>query len=1028
MKKGIDNKGFRALPQSVQMNILSNMKYGGRMYNNGGPLLTEFNEGGSHEENPLGGIPQGMGANGQMNVVEEGETKFEDYIFSDQLKLDKEMAEEFDLPKKYVGKTFARISELMNKPNSRREDDSIETADKERNLAKLRDVQEAFKQAEVEAKLAEIDQLDPTAIPNLMQQGAQQQGGPQGLEGEMMQQQLSPEEQQMLEQQAMMEQQQMMAAQQGMGPGMDPSMQGQPMMAYGGPLSQYAFGGPINTRVRKAPGRITPYNMGGDLNTGPCPPGKVLIAGQCINIAQAIGMGTGLAGSAIGGFFSNRAGKNQDKATNTFIQTGQMPSEIGLGQYQPSYPYTGSEGEENLPTQTIPFATGGQMSGGCPPHHHKDNLGICVPNWYVGMLPEFLGMGAAAIGGGMYGAKTAKAKREKDAAVKKWNETGIDPTISVDPTIVIDRFQSENMDNNYAMGGNLFPIQSYRAGGNCYGCGGKMYGYGGNMYTTGGQLMAGIAGGAAGLAESLLPGQLGSMASGGIETLYNKFDKKGPSEVREQQEDDIFKNAKNVTSIIGDVGESIFNPASIPGNIASIANNTAELIGDNANLNKDQQMLLNATQQGFNVGSSLLGKYASGLFKDTPINVAEGEYDISGMLPTNFKYGGKLNSFANGGSLDDEGNRYLVSSEPNINANGIVLGYTDTYKVGGTTYRTQRRNTESIMSEKELINYLKNEGIISKNADIAELEKKSDAQRKRIEEEKILDERRRQSGLEAEKEAEARRIKQQQELAANTLDLTPMLEGTPMDDNYVPPVPPVANISSGMGPSPEAPVGGILNLGEAQIYNPDLEAWDPSTVDEDNLTPEMRDMIIKQSPLSAIAGFAPMAYNLYQGLSPVDKVYTPEDFYTPAEAELVDYTESKRAAREQAAGLMKSVRNLRPSDQTKLQSAYQSGIRMSRKVNEAEADANAKIENANEQFNKKLLAMATKQAEELNIKSKTAKQEHIKETMKGFADYYKMLESNKMAAQYSNMMNPYINFSYEPFNPFKGLLSKKGKI
>jgi len=37
--------------------------------------LTEFGEGGSHEANPLGGIPQGMGENGQPNLVEEGETK-----------------------------------------------------------------------------------------------------------------------------------------------------------------------------------------------------------------------------------------------------------------------------------------------------------------------------------------------------------------------------------------------------------------------------------------------------------------------------------------------------------------------------------------------------------------------------------------------------------------------------------------------------------------------------------------------------------------------------------------------------------------------------------------------------------------------------------------------------------------------------------------------------------------------------------------------------------------------------------------
>ncbi|MGK2864916.1 MAG: hypothetical protein ACSLE0_23490 [Chitinophagaceae bacterium] len=48
-----------------------------------------FNVGGLHETNPHGGIPQGMGANGQMNTVEQGEVSytFDDgkYIFSNRL-------------------------------------------------------------------------------------------------------------------------------------------------------------------------------------------------------------------------------------------------------------------------------------------------------------------------------------------------------------------------------------------------------------------------------------------------------------------------------------------------------------------------------------------------------------------------------------------------------------------------------------------------------------------------------------------------------------------------------------------------------------------------------------------------------------------------------------------------------------------------------------------------------------------------------------------------------------------------------
>ena len=51
-------------------------------------LVTIFEGGGTHEQNPNGGIPQGTGANGKPNLVEEGETKWNDYIFSNAFSLD----------------------------------------------------------------------------------------------------------------------------------------------------------------------------------------------------------------------------------------------------------------------------------------------------------------------------------------------------------------------------------------------------------------------------------------------------------------------------------------------------------------------------------------------------------------------------------------------------------------------------------------------------------------------------------------------------------------------------------------------------------------------------------------------------------------------------------------------------------------------------------------------------------------------------------------------------------------------------
>ena len=44
--------------------------------------VTTFNTGGTHEQNPYGGIQQGIASDGLPNEVEEGEVKWNDYIFS----------------------------------------------------------------------------------------------------------------------------------------------------------------------------------------------------------------------------------------------------------------------------------------------------------------------------------------------------------------------------------------------------------------------------------------------------------------------------------------------------------------------------------------------------------------------------------------------------------------------------------------------------------------------------------------------------------------------------------------------------------------------------------------------------------------------------------------------------------------------------------------------------------------------------------------------------------------------------------
>lgn len=125
---------------------MTTFKMGGKMKQSyaGGGELTEFNGGGTHEMNPMGGIPQGPEA-----LVEEGETKFnsEDYIFSDRIKVDESTATEFKLPK-LKGSTYAELSKkIKDKYNKvERDNDTLGKESLERDLEKLSFKQEEFKQ------------------------------------------------------------------------------------------------------------------------------------------------------------------------------------------------------------------------------------------------------------------------------------------------------------------------------------------------------------------------------------------------------------------------------------------------------------------------------------------------------------------------------------------------------------------------------------------------------------------------------------------------------------------------------------------------------------------------------------------------------------------------------------------------------------------------------------------------------------------------------------------------------------------
>lgn len=105
-----------------------------------GGILTEFNGGFTHDDpsymNKLSGIPQGVGQDGKPNVVEKGETKFKNYIYSDRLKMND--SKSYNLGGGLDGKTFAYASKKLTKLSDERPNDPITKLGVDKSLERLK--------------------------------------------------------------------------------------------------------------------------------------------------------------------------------------------------------------------------------------------------------------------------------------------------------------------------------------------------------------------------------------------------------------------------------------------------------------------------------------------------------------------------------------------------------------------------------------------------------------------------------------------------------------------------------------------------------------------------------------------------------------------------------------------------------------------------------------------------------------------------------------------------------------------------
>lgn len=115
--------------------------FGGWLNSQGGDFtngVTFIDNGGSHEENPFEGVQMGIDPQGVPNLVEEGEVIFNDYVFSDRMKLPKKFKEKYSIK----GETFADAAKELSRESEERPNDPISQRGLEVFMSALAESQE----------------------------------------------------------------------------------------------------------------------------------------------------------------------------------------------------------------------------------------------------------------------------------------------------------------------------------------------------------------------------------------------------------------------------------------------------------------------------------------------------------------------------------------------------------------------------------------------------------------------------------------------------------------------------------------------------------------------------------------------------------------------------------------------------------------------------------------------------------------------------------------------------------------------
>lgn len=155
---------------------------GGFLSTQGGDFftgITEINAGGTHEENPNGGVQVGVDPEGTPNLVEEGEVIWDGYVFSNRIKVPKKVQEKYKLGTN-DNLTFADAVKYAARESKERPNDPISANGLVDSMQTLQQEQETIREAMQAKELAKkMKQLPDEEKAQVLQGMMQEEPSPE---------------------------------------------------------------------------------------------------------------------------------------------------------------------------------------------------------------------------------------------------------------------------------------------------------------------------------------------------------------------------------------------------------------------------------------------------------------------------------------------------------------------------------------------------------------------------------------------------------------------------------------------------------------------------------------------------------------------------------------------------------------------------------------------------------------------------------------------------------------------------------